>query len=122
MQLVTVVLTEFWSFRMAMPSTPTYIARLGELRHKSPRVAKLTARIAAAIKPERQSLESEDLERVLFDHANAIAHQIPSCTIRLSVWLNLLARDEVKVLEHRDVAIFVNEAATLGGASGMLTG
>lgn len=107
---------------MAMPSTPTYKARLGELRHKSPRVAKLTARIAAAIKPERQSLELEDLERVLFDHAYAIAHQIPSCTIRLSRWLNRLAMDEVKVLEHREVAIFVNEAATLGGASGMLTG
>ena len=107
---------------MAMPHTPTFIQLLGELRHKSPRVAKLTARIAAAIKPERQALSSDDLERVLFDHADAIAHQLPSCTIRLSVWLNLLAVGEVKVLEHRDVAIFVNEAATLGGASGMLTG
>lgn len=105
---------------MPMPHTHTYLQRLGELRHRAPKVAKLIARIAAAIQPERQSLAPEELEGVLFIHADAIAQQLPSCATRLTVWLNLLAADEVKALEHCDVAAFVNEAATLGGPSGVL--
>lgn len=107
---------------MAMPHTATFIQRLGELRHRAPRVAKLTIRIAAAIEPERLRLDAEDLERILFDHADALAWQLPSCATRLSVWLNLLARDEFKALEHRDVAVFVNEAAALGGPSSVVAG
>jgi hypothetical protein len=105
-----------------MPHTPAYLQRLGELRHKAPKVAKLTARIAATIKPERQRLDVDELESVLFEYANAIAHQLPSCATRLTVWLNILASDELKALEHHDVATFVNEAATLGGPSGVLAG
>ncbi len=107
---------------MPMPHTSTFIQRLGELRHRAPGVAKLTARIAAAIEPERLRLDADDLERVLFDHANALAWQLPSCATRLSVWLNHLAMDEVKALEHRDVSVFINEAATLGGPASVVAG
>ena len=102
--------------------TATYSNNLDSLRQQSPKVAELTKRIAAAIKPELQRLEPEDLENVLFIHADAVAQQIPSCVTRLAVWLNLLAAPEVKALEHREVAAFINEAASLGGLSGVVQG
>ena len=100
--------------------TPTYPSRHDALRQQAPQVAELIGRIAEAIKPELQRLSPEDLENVLFIHADAVAQQIPSCVTRLAVWLNLLAAPKVEALEHREVAAFVNEAASLGGLSGVV--
>lgn len=102
--------------------TATYSNNLDALRQQAPKVAELIGRIAEAIKPELQRLNPEDLENVLFVHADAVAQQIPSCVTRLAVWLNLLAAPKVKALEHREVAAFVNEAASLGGLSGVVPG
>jgi hypothetical protein len=102
---------------MSLQESPTYRKRLAELPFD---VATLTSDIATALRPEKQRLSPEDLERVLFEHADAIAHKVPSCVTRLAVWLNLLAHTDVQAIEHRQVAAFVNTAATLGGASSLV--
>nr|WP_315448585.1 hypothetical protein [uncultured Pseudomonas sp.] len=99
---------------MSLPQTPIYQQRLAELPLD---VAVLTSDIAAALRPEQQPLPPEDLERVLFEHANAVAQKIPSCATRLAVWLNILADAKLQALEPREVAAFVNTAAKLGGPS-----
>lgn len=105
---------------MPMPQTLTYQQRVSELHQKAPDVAKLIARIAAAIRPQHLSLSPEELENVLFTHADAIAQQLPSCSTRLTVWLNLLGDNDVRALDHSEVVTFVNEGAILGGPSGVL--
>ncbi|EJM83124.1 hypothetical protein [Pseudomonas sp. GM60] len=99
---------------MSLPQTLTYRQRLAELPLD---VAALTSDIAAALRPEQQRLPLEDLERVLFEHVNAVAQKIPSCATRLAVWLNLLANARVQAIDHREVEAFVNTAVKLGGPS-----
>lgn len=112
----------FGAIIMPMLLSPTYVELLKSLRQKAPPVADLVERIATALKPECQTLNSEGLERVLLARADAVAQEIPYCVTRMAVWLNRLAANEVRALEHCEVAAFVNEAACLGGPCGVATG
>ncbi|UXZ21412.1 hypothetical protein KZH41_23430 [Pseudomonas sp. YeP6b] len=103
---------------MPLPVTPSYRERLIALRSYNPKVADLAARIAQAIKPEALELSESTLEGELFDRLQAVGQQRVRCVTRLSAWFSPLLQGQA--LQHAEAAAFLNEAACLGGPSGVV--
>ena len=103
---------------MPLPVTPSYERRLRDLRTLSPATAALAERIALDLQPQVLATSAETLTVQLLDHLQAVGMQQARSVTRLAVWLNAVA--SAGALTPQQVATFVCEAATLGGASGVV--
>ena len=103
---------------MPLPVTQSYERALRDLRQYSPATAALAERIALDLQPQVLATSTETLTAQLLDHLQAVGQQQARSVTRLAVWLSVVA--SAGALTHQQAATFVDEAATLGGPSGVV--